>query len=190
MSRLKKRPDRGAPTQDMVLGCYYLTTDVPARDADGNLPAPRRFGDDDGALLAYELTQGGMTAGSRRLAADGADGEEERHRPVHLRLHEPIEVTTKTWDPVSEQLVDTRLVTTVGRIIFNQVLPEPLRFANKEFKRSDLRVARGLVLPAARPDRDRPPGGRRQAHRFRVRDPGGMPSPSPTSRSPRTSRRC
>ena len=128
-----------APTQDMVLGCYYLTTDVPARDADGNLPAPRRFGDDDGALLAYELTQGGMTAGSRRLAADGADGEEERHRPVHLRLHEPIEVTTKTWDPVSEQLVDTRLVTTVGRIIFNQVLPEPLRFANKEFKRSDLR---------------------------------------------------
>ena len=125
-----------APTQDMVLGCFYLTTDIPARDADGNLPAPRSFADEDEALLAYELTHGGMASGGQRLEGDGESGS---HLPVSLRLHEPIEATVRTWDAETETLVETRQVTTVGRIIFNQILPDQLRFANHEFKRSDLR---------------------------------------------------
>ncbi len=98
-----------APTQDMVLGCFYLTMDDPTSSG-----APvRRFADEDEAVLAFEL----RTVG----------------------LHEPVEAIVRTWDEAAAGLVETRLVTTVGRIIFNQVIPDQLRFRNEEFKRPDLR---------------------------------------------------
>jgi DNA-directed RNA polymerase subunit beta' len=99
-----------APTQDMVLGCFYLTMDE--RGVTGR-PPTRRFSDEDEAILAYQLRT--------------------------VTLHEPVEAIVWTWDVDAEALVETRLVTTVGRIIFNQILPERLRFRNAEFKRHDLR---------------------------------------------------
>ena len=43
-----------APTQDMVLGCYYLTME---KEATGKKAPPLRiFADEDGALYAYELS--------------------------------------------------------------------------------------------------------------------------------------
>ncbi len=129
-----------SPTQDMVLGCYYLTTNVPARDAKGNLPAPRPFADEEAAVLAYELTQGGMAGGGRTIEVHEGP---IRHQPVKLSLHEPIEVSVKTWDETSQALVDRRVTTTVGRIIFNQVLPDPLKFDDREFRRTDLRALVG-----------------------------------------------
>jgi DNA-directed RNA polymerase subunit beta' len=127
------------PTQDMVLGCYYLTTDVPERDRDNNLPAPRPFADEEAALLAYELSSGGMAGGSSRTSGPFAEGDARSdmvYAPVALRLHEPIEVSVKTWDEEAGALVDRRIVTTVGRIIFNQVIPEQLRFVNREMRRT------------------------------------------------------
>ena len=62
----------------------------------------------------------------------------------------------RTWDEETEALVETRLVTTVGRIIFNQILPDRLRFANTEHKRPDLREPRRPLLPLAS-GRPRPP---------------------------------
>jgi DNA-directed RNA polymerase subunit beta' len=127
------------PTQDMVLGCYYLTTDVPERDRDNNLPAPRPFADEEAALLAYELSSGGMAGGSSRTSGPFAEGDARSdmvYAPVALRLHEPIEVSVKTWDDEAGALVDRRIVTTVGRIIFNQVIPEQLRFVNREMRRT------------------------------------------------------
>jgi len=100
-----------APTQDMVLGCYYLTTDLPAREKAG---PTRRFADEDEAILAYHLGK--------------------------ATLHDPVEASVTTWDEAAEALVERRLVTTVGRILFNQILPDRLRFENKELKRADLRV--------------------------------------------------
>ncbi len=97
------------PTQDMVLGCYYLTTSVPALTT---VPG-RMFSDEDEAILSYELR--------------------------NVTLHEPVIAIVRTWSAEAGALVDERVVTTTGRIIFNQVLPDELRFENKELKRADLR---------------------------------------------------
>ncbi len=99
-----------APTQDMVLGCFYLTMDE--RGVTGR-PPTRIFSDEDEAILAYQLRT--------------------------VTLHEPVEAAIRTWDAEAETLVEARRVTTVGRIIFNQILPNPLRFLNAEMKRHDLR---------------------------------------------------
>src|SRR5207248_883317 len=47
-----------APTQDMVLGCYYLTMD---RAAGKNTPI-RSFSDENEALYAYELSARGLSS--------------------------------------------------------------------------------------------------------------------------------
>ncbi len=100
-----------APTQDMVLGCFYLTMDERGIAS----TAPRRiFVDEDEAILAYQMRT--------------------------VTLHEPVEGIFRAWDEEAQGLVDRRLVSTVGRVIFNQILPDQLRFTNKELKRHDLRT--------------------------------------------------
>ena len=105
-----------APTQDMVLGCFYLTIE---RDLPGaGTRAPRKFAGEDEAVLAYQLRT--------------------------ITLHEPVDAEVLTWEAnagaeAEGRLVPTRVRTTVGRIIFNQVLPAPLRFKNIDMKRSALK---------------------------------------------------
>ena len=78
------------PSQDMVLGCYYLTR--PEKDDKGH---GKIFGSIDEGLLAYENKSVGL------------------HAIVHLK-HNGV------W--IKE--------TTVGRIIFNSILPDDLEFVN------------------------------------------------------------
>ena len=88
-----------APTQDMVLGCYYLTMEPPTAH---KAKAERRlFAIEDEAILAYQLRT--------------------------VTLHEPVWAEVRTWDPETESLVPMGRETTVGRIIFNQILPPQLR---------------------------------------------------------------
>jgi DNA-directed RNA polymerase subunit beta' len=82
-----------APTLDIVLGCYYLTTIRPDGGGEGSV-----FGSFEEARLAYEL---GV---------------------VDLRAE--IEVRDR-------EKGGQRVKTSVGRIIFNDVLPPELRFLNK-----------------------------------------------------------
>ncbi len=98
-----------APTQDMVLGCYYLTLD---RDGVKG-KAARIFSGEDEAILAYQLRT--------------------------ITLHEPVDAEVKSWDEETGALVAGRVRTTVGRIIFNQILPDRLRFSNEIMKRSELK---------------------------------------------------
>jgi DNA-directed RNA polymerase subunit beta' len=127
-----------APTQDMVLGCYYLTMQ---RDpSNGKSKAPVRiFADEDEALYAYELTARGLHAASGR----SNDGEGlKTHAARRLELHAPIEAVVSAWDEASSELRPQRVKTTVGRIIFNQIVPDRLRFTeltNREMRRSDLK---------------------------------------------------
>jgi DNA-directed RNA polymerase subunit beta' len=101
-----------APTQDMVLGCYYLTLESAAADG-----APvRLFADEAEAILAYQLRT--------------------------ITLHEPVVAEVRAWDEAVGALALSRMRTTVGRIIFNQILPDRLRFANDVLRRSELK---GLV---------------------------------------------
>ena len=79
------------PTQDMILGSYYLTI-----DRDGALGEGKIFKDDTEALLAYDA------------------GE------VHLQAKVLI-----------RQPDGSRLETTVGRVIFNSVIPKEVGYINE-----------------------------------------------------------
>ncbi len=79
-----------APTQDMVLGCYYLTIDEEGVKGEG-----KYFRDFDEAYYAYE------------------SGVIDLHAHIKVRIN--------------GKLVDT----TVGRLIFNQVIPPELGFINE-----------------------------------------------------------
>ncbi len=90
------------PTQDMVLGCYYLTVER-KRDADSD--TRKRFKDENEAIMAYENKE--------------------------VTLHEPVTVRMP-----GGQMLDA----TVGRIIFNQALPDELRFFNQVADKKALSV--------------------------------------------------
>ncbi|AQS57956.1 DNA-directed RNA polymerase subunit beta' [Desulforamulus ferrireducens] len=80
-----------SPTQDMVLGCYYLTMQKDGAKGEGSI-----FKDEQEAILAYD---------------NGA-----------VSLHALVTVRRKNGE---------RIQTTVGRIIFNEVIPDKLGFINK-----------------------------------------------------------
>ena len=110
-----------APTQDMVLGCFYLTLEPDERSA-----APvRSFSNEDEAVLAYQRDQIVPPDASTAAA------------PLHL--HDGVRTRVATWDEESGTLVQQMIETTVGRIIFNQVLPAQLRYKNIRMDRKALR---------------------------------------------------
>ncbi len=125
-----------APTQDMVLGCYYLTM-----ERDGTAGLVRSFSDEDEALYAYELAARGLAGASERRSE--ADGNTGNHVPGNagtgVTLHEPIDVVVGSWDEEAGEMRRASVRTTVGRIIFNGIVPDRLRYANQTMKRSELK---------------------------------------------------
>jgi DNA-directed RNA polymerase subunit beta' len=115
-----------APTQDMVLGCYYLTIE---REQTQGKKAVASFGDEAEALLAYDVGR----------IDTRTQSEVENHSIPRLELHSPIEVNVSRWDADKGESVVESIRTTVGRVIFNQALPERLRFVNKAMNRTALR---------------------------------------------------
>jgi DNA-directed RNA polymerase subunit beta' len=108
-----------APTQDMILGCYYLTMDS-ATPSEGAVPT---FETDGEALLAYEL---GVI--DTRDAVDDLPA----HRVRRLQLHTPVRVArVQVWDDESETFTEQAIETTIGRLLFNQILPASLRYTDK-----------------------------------------------------------
>ncbi|MEA5051560.1 MAG: DNA-directed RNA polymerase subunit beta' [Oscillospiraceae bacterium] len=87
------------PTQDMVLGSYYLTL-----KKEGEVGEGKAFRDVDEAMMAY------------------ADGDVSLHAAVKVRIEKEIGGVTKT------RLIDT----TVGRLIFNQPIPQDLGFCERK----------------------------------------------------------
>src|SRR6266487_4626411 len=113
-------PGHGAASigasNEMVLGCFYLTQDRPAKKGQG-----RVFTDTTEALLAYE------------------HGVIDLQALISVRLSD---VNVYDDDPPAPPTVraNGKLVeTTVGRIIFNEALPERLRFKNYPMKKENLR---------------------------------------------------
>jgi DNA-directed RNA polymerase subunit beta' len=111
-----------APTQDMVLGCYYLTLDPP----DGADQKVRLFADEEEAIRAYQLRS--------------------------VTLHQPIVTEIKAWDPEAQTLRAERMQTTVGRVIFNQILPDKLRYNNVVMRRAELKVLVDICYRMLGPD--------------------------------------
>ncbi len=125
-----------APTQDMVLGCYYLTME--RQSVSGIV---RSFTDEDDALYAYELSVRGLETASELRSEVDAD-KKPTHTATRVGLHEPIDATVRAWDEEAGELRSTRIRTTVGRVIFNAVVPDRLRFTsftNRPMRRSELK---------------------------------------------------
>ena len=123
-----------APTQDMVLGCFYLTLDrEPKKGA-----VASRFASEDEAILAYQMTASGLASSSRTFYPD-EPREGPRQTAGHLDLHEQIDVEVRAWDETEGRLMPRVMRTTVGRVIFNQVLPDRLRFNNDVMNRAALK---------------------------------------------------
>ncbi len=104
-----------APTQDMVLGCYYLTMDAEVIKGKKGQRV-RIFASEDDAILGYRLRE-----------------------KTGATLHELVDVEVKTWDAETESLRLERRRTTIGRVIFNQILPDALRFHDTVMRRVDLK---------------------------------------------------
>jgi DNA-directed RNA polymerase subunit beta' len=109
------------PSQDVVLGCYYLTKSKPGAKGEG-----RAFGNPDDVVLALEA------------------GELETLTPIRVRISgELIDLTVARDDQgvqyAEVQTVDNKVInTTVGRVILNSALPKGMPFVNGLLKKKGL----------------------------------------------------
>ena len=109
------------PSQDIVLGCYYLTKAKPGAKGEG-----RVFGNADDVLLALEA------------------GEVETLTPIRMRwTGELMDLTVSRDDQgvqyAEVQDVQRRIInTTVGRVIFNDSLPKGMPYINGLLKKKGL----------------------------------------------------
>ena len=100
-NNLLKPSDGGpvaVPSQDMVLGTYYLTLDKEGEEGEG-----KYFKDEAEAILAY--TNGVITLHAR------------------IKVRRTIEINGEMKTGITE--------TTVGRIIYNEVIPQDLGFVDR-----------------------------------------------------------
>ncbi|MBQ7307105.1 MAG: DNA-directed RNA polymerase subunit beta', partial [Clostridia bacterium] len=91
------------PQQDIVLGCYYLTIENPDGKGARPLGQERAFSNENEAIVAYQMKE--------------------------LDLQTPIQVR-KTVEFEGEKITG-RVRTTVGQIIFNQVIPQDIGFVDR-----------------------------------------------------------
>src|ERR1039457_6742885 len=118
-------PAHGAPitipTQDMVLGCYYLTKWRPGAKGEG-----RTFASTDDVLIALEM------------------GEVETLTPIKLRYTGRVIDLVHAFDnqnmlhtePI--EFIKQYMETTVGRVIMNDHLPQDMPFINGLLKKKGL----------------------------------------------------
>ncbi|MGH2595645.1 MAG: DNA-directed RNA polymerase subunit beta', partial [Actinomycetota bacterium] len=107
------------PTQDMVLGLYYLTLAVEEDTKDEDTPA---FGSVAEALLAL-------------------DKGYSLQRPVRIRLDGkklPDDMLPEGWDANAQDGRAPVVRTTIGRVIFNQAFPNDFEFRNQTVAKSDI----------------------------------------------------
>jgi DNA-directed RNA polymerase subunit beta' len=109
------------PTQDMVLGCYYLTKARPGAKGEG-----RTFASTDDVLIALEM------------------GEVETLTPIKLRYTGRVIDLVHAFDnqnilhtePI--EFIKQYMETTVGRVIMNDHLPQEMPFINGLLKKKGL----------------------------------------------------
>ena len=104
-----------APTQDMVLGLYYLTQTRPDLDGDG-----RAFTSIAEAIMAYDARELDLQA------------------PIRLRVRDVVppahQVLPEDWEPGQPYLLET----TLGRALFNEALPVDYPFVEAEVDKKRL----------------------------------------------------
>ena len=86
------------PTQDMVLGCYYLTADEDGVPGEG-----KYFSSPEEALMAYQLGY------------------------IHIHAKIKVKMTREINGEKKSKVIET----TVGKIIFNEAIPQDLGFVDR-----------------------------------------------------------
>ena len=111
-------PANGAPitvpSQDMVLGLYYITKERP-----GSLGEGLSFYGPEEAIIAYN----------------------EKRADLHAKVKVIVDTVDENDAPV-RKIVDT----TVGRVLFNQVVPKEVGYLNEVLTKRSLRDIIGLVM--------------------------------------------
>ncbi|MFL6229131.1 MAG: DNA-directed RNA polymerase subunit beta' [Pyrinomonadaceae bacterium] len=109
------------PSQDIVLGCYYLTRDRPGSKGEG-----RVFASTDEVLLALDAKEvTTQTPIKLRLTGDFVDLTQEHDTQDVMRA-------------AVQENISRVINTTVGRVIFNDSIPEGLPYLNGTFKKKGL----------------------------------------------------
>jgi DNA-directed RNA polymerase subunit beta' len=106
------------PSQDMVLGLYYLTKERKSIDDNPVKGEGRRFYSAEEVIIAYNEGQ--------------------------LDLHAGIECRVR-WEENGEK-TSKRLKTTVGRVLFNQAVPEEVPYINELLTKRNLKGIIGDIL--------------------------------------------
>ena len=118
-------PANGAPitvpSQDMVLGLYYITKERAGSKGEG-----LAFYGPEEAIIAYNENRAGLHAKVKVMA----DTLDENDQPV-------------------KKLIDT----TIGRILFNQVVPKEVGYLNEVLTKRSLRDIIALVMKKAGADK-------------------------------------
>ena len=95
-----------SPTQDMVMGSYYLTIDKDAARGEG-----KAFSDSDEAIMAYQ------------------EDVIELQAKIKVRVQKEY----------NGEMLSGIITTTVGRILFNEAIPQDLGFTERKTKQDQLK---------------------------------------------------
>ncbi len=123
-----------SPTKDMVLGCYWLTIMRPDDDPVARKGKNKVFAGFEDALLAGNLnlvdfqTPIYIAVGARELAGDGQSAQTSVGA-----------VPRRDIVPIPGRPNSFGVKTTLGRLVFNEVLPEGLRLVNEIQDKGSLR---------------------------------------------------
>ena len=108
------------PTKDMVLGVYYLTMSFDGKVKKKKL---RAFSDMDEVEMVFNLGQ--------------------------VEVHTPIRLESLTWYNEENERLDEPemkvIETTVGRALFNRVLPHELQFVNRTLDKGEIQELVGEI---------------------------------------------
>jgi DNA-directed RNA polymerase subunit beta' len=116
-----------SPSKDMVLGVYYLTM-VDEKFSKENLTTYSDF-----------------------------DEVELDHSVNKLSLHQPIKIYHTTWYDEQENRLDAPvkriITTTIGRVIFNRILPDEVHFTNKVLEKGGVKDLIAEIYEYAGPEK-------------------------------------
>ncbi len=106
-----------APSQDIVLGCYYLTVHREGERGEGKI-----FSCEEEVFLAYSL------------------GKVTLHAKIFMRIKQSTTIITKPKGEkiLRESVENERLETTPGRVIFNDILEKGMPYYNFELNKKAL----------------------------------------------------
>ena len=93
------------PSQDMVLGNYYITVEYAGEDNEGKV-----YKNSNEAIMAYE----------------------RREITLHTRIAVPV--SSFKYKLFTDDVKDKYLVTTAGKLIFNEILPDTFPYINEPTK--------------------------------------------------------